>query len=363
MKIPSLRTSEFSMPSHPQPPTAPIEVREVDPGSAAWREAVDGLDAAGLLHRGEWLEIWSGLYKEDATALLATRDGNAAAALPLVRKRGLSGGSSLVSMPYFDEAGAVGDDAACRALQDAATKLAIEAGDNFVEIRGGVAPTDEWSTSTHKVRVRLALPDAPDKLLPAFPKKVRSQVRRALREEPDVECGGLPHLAGFHEIYSDRMRDLGSPGHGTKLFRAILERFPEEASIVLLTLEGQPVASGLLLKDGDVVRVPWAATRKEVLATGTNMALYHAMMSRAIEMGATNFDFGRTDAGSSHLRFKLQWGGVEEPLHWHRHAARQAVPDWSPKESTVLRLGSRVWSKLPLAVTRRLGPILVKRFA
>ena len=159
------------------------------------------------------------------------------------------------------------------------------------------------------------------------------------------------------------MRDLGSPEHGRPLFRSILERFPKQACVVLLTLGGKPVAGGFLLKDGDVVRLPWAATRKEALATGTNMALYHAIMCRAVQMGGTTFDFGRTDAGSSHLRFKLQWGGSEEPLRWYRHAARQATPEWSPKESAVLRFGSRVWSKLPPIVTRRLGPVLVKRFA
>jgi hypothetical protein len=78
--------------------------------------------------------------------------------------------------------------------------------------------------------------------------------------------------------------------------------------------------------------------------------------------GATEFDFGRSSEGTGTYQFKKQWGALAEPLHWTSYD-RERRPR---SEGAYLSAGrnerlARAWSRLPLVVSRRLGPVLRKR--
>src|SRR5438094_10478883 len=76
--------------------------------------------------------------------------------------------------------------------------------------------------------------------------------------------------------------------------------------------------------------------------------------------GFRRFEFGRSSGDAGTYRFKRQWGAREEPLFLYTiPIARRRSPTISsvPKGTVLL---ANVWQRLPLAVTRRLGPHIRK---
>ncbi|MEO1480776.1 MAG: GNAT family N-acetyltransferase [Myxococcota bacterium] len=335
-----------------------VEVSRVN-NPARWRDACETIDGAGLFHDPRWARLWRRVFGEEMVCLIASEGSRPVAMLPMVRRRAGPLGHYWISVPYFDAAGPVGDPECFPALIQAAEQLRRDRGDDYAEIRSPFALDTQWQLDDHKQHVVLRLPDTEETLFAGFKSKLRSQVRRAEREEPTHEIDGLSLVPTFHDVYSHRMWELGSPCQPRRLFRALLETFPAEAAVLVVRLRGRPVAGAFLLRDRDRVLIPWASTLSEVNRLSMNMVLYARALSWAVQRGATSFDFGRSDAGSSQIRFKRQWGGEARGLHWYREPGEHRTGD----PSRARALAQRLWQKLPLPVTRVLGPTVIPYFS
>jgi hypothetical protein len=71
-------------------------------------------------------------------------------------------------------------------------------------------------------------------------------------------------------------------------------------------------------------------------------------------------DLGRSTPGSSSYDFKRQWTKHEQPLHWYYWLAPGVALPELRKETRRYRWASKVWRRLPLAITNRLGPQIVR---
>src|SRR4029079_19164841 len=103
------------------------------------------------------------------------------------------------------------------------------------------------------------------------------------------------------------------------------------------------------------------SSRRKYLPMKPNMALYWQNLRLAGEHGYDLFDFGRSTVGSGTHRFKMQWGGREEPLHWDYWAPEGARPPALNPNNPKYDLMIRTWKKLPVGLTRLIGPPIVKR--
>ena len=211
-----------------------------------------------------------------------------------------------------------------------------------------------------KVNMTLVLDGDPDALWRRFDKGVRNQIRKAERSGLTVEFGRLAQLPAFYDIFVERMRDLGSPVHALAFLAAVVDGFGSRARVVLVK-KGPATIGGLVaLAFKDRVIVPWATCLKEHFALCPNMLLYWETIRTACLDGFARFEFGRSTRQSGTYRFKRQWGAEEEPLFWYRIPI--AAPD-SPSRTD--RSGSgdllaRMWQRLPLTVTRQIGPHIRK---
>jgi hypothetical protein len=89
------------------------------------------------------------------------------------------------------------------------------------------------------------------------------------------------------------------------------------------------------------------------------MLMYWRLLCRAIERGQHTFDFGRSSIDSNTFRFKEQWGAKPHPAVWQYYVRRGNVRDLRI-ESGKYDLMIRVWRRLPLALTRLAGPVIVR---
>ena len=162
----------------------------------------------------------------------------------------------------------------------------------------------------------------------------------------------------FYRVFSEKMRDLGTPVYHRGFVEDIANTFPDSATFVVVRVEGKPAAAACLLGFRNTLEVPWAAARKRHNKAGINMFMYHAMLEEAITRGYQCFDFGRSTVGESTYRFKAQWGAEPYALEWQRYSGEYGADDAPGKPGKVMLLASSVWRRMPVAVTNFLGPTI-----
>lgn len=291
---------------------------------------------------------------------LAARDerGALAGVLPLVRVKSVVFGHYLVSMPFLNYGGPLGTDDAVRALADEAVELARAGNAKLLEMRSRVPLPVDLPVSHRKITVVLDLPDTPEALMKRFEAKLRSQVRKPTKEGVTMRFG-RDQVDPFFEVFAHHMRDLGTPTQSRALFRTIADVFPDDVWFACAYLEDKPVAGGCGFRFGDEFEMTWASSLRAYNRAAPNMLLYWACMERAIAQGITRFNFGRCSPGAGTHKFKMQWGGREEPLWWYDFAANGPAATPSP-EAGAFSWGPRVWRKLPTAVATAVGPHIVR---
>ena len=90
------------------------------------------------------------------------------------------------------------------------------------------------------------------------------------------------------------------------------------------------------------------------------MLQYWTMMEHGIAQSCHTFDFGRSSVGAGTHHFKLQWGAVESPLFWeYPLVAGNEPPDHGPSNPR-FNLAIDAWKRLPMWISNRIGPIVVR---
>jgi FemAB-related protein (PEP-CTERM system-associated) len=222
----------------------------------------------------------------------------------------------------------------------------------------GASTTGALAPAREKVTVVLALPDDSDVLFEDhFRSKLRSQIRRPMKEGMEARFGPDQREA-FYDVFRRNMRDLGTPVLPRRFFALLAEVFGAHVEFGVVYHSDAPVAAGCGFHWGDEFEMTWASSLREFNRLSPNMLLYWRFMERSIAAGRTVFNFGRSTPGEGTHRFKLQWGGEDEPLHWLQWPAASGSPD---PESPFFRVATRVWRRLPLPVAGWLGPRLARR--
>ena len=341
---------------------APITAHEISDGERAkWDAYVNSHPCASLYHQYCWRDIVVQSFDHESNYLVAQNaDGTICGVLPLIRLRSRLFGDFAVSIPFFNYGGPLTDnDQATAVLLEAATAYARNSDMHHLEIRS-TRTLNEWPCRTDKVSMIKRLPATAEALDEEIGAKVRAQIKRGQSENPEVDIGGLELLDDFYRVFSINMRDLGTPVYGKQLFRNILTTLPNNAHLVVLKLRGKAVAAAFLLGHRDLMEIPWASTLRSVNALNMNMVLYRAVLGFCIERGFRFFDFGRSTHNSGTFKFKKQWGAEPLQHYWHYWLADGgALPELKP-DSPKFKLLVACWQRLPVALSRLVGPHIVK---
>jgi FemAB-related protein (PEP-CTERM system-associated) len=317
---------------------------------------------APLSYHPAWLAVLENGLGHVPYCLEAVAGEKTRGFLALAYVRSLLFGRFLVSLPYLNYGGAVADDDQVRAvLIGRAAELAGQLRVRYLELRHEHPITHPALSHarTDKVHMRLDLPATPGKLWEELDAKVRNQVRKGQKNGLSVVWGGTEALEDFYTVFSHNMRDLGTPVYGKGLFRATLGQFPGRAELCVVRAGGLPVAAALLLHGWGVTEVPSASSLRSHNSTCANMLLYWHLLERAVQRGQDVFDFGRSSEDSPTLRFKKQWGASPAASAWQFSLLRGELGGMQ-KENPRYRRFIRMWQKLPVALTRLIGPGIVR---
>lgn len=339
-----------------------MTVREIDLGSAKERERFDGFvnEAADgtAFHLTAWGRAVQAGTGQTPHYLVAESDGAIVGALPLIHQKSALFGNAFVSNAFAVYGGPLGEQG--EALDEAAWALAARAGASSLEYRNQrrLRPDRPAKTESYAT-FRRALSSDPEANMKAIPRKQRAEVRRSLDFGLDTRVArDSQALAEHFAVYGESVRNLGTPVFSPKLFRAIVEFYGENADILTVSKDGIPYASVLSLYFRGEVLPYYGGGTRGARALRANDHMYWMLMEHARTRGCTSFDFGRSKVGTGAYAFKKNWGFEPEPLAYEfRLAEGQAMPDVNPLNPKY-KLMIETWSRMPLWMANRLGPML-----
>jgi FemAB-related protein (PEP-CTERM system-associated) len=319
-----------------------------------WDEYVTNSSRSTCYHLTGWKNVIEKSFGHKTYYLFSGNgNNNIDGVLPLIQLKSILFGNFMVSLPYVNYGGICADNEKIsdRLLQEAG-RIAAEINAEHIELRNTRPMSNGLPVKTTKVSMRLELPQNQEELWKTFPSKLRSQIRRPEKEGMYVKSGGVEELDSFYSVFSVNMRDLGTPVYSREFFRTIMKEFPETTWIcTVYTKTGDPVASGFLVSFKDTLEIPWASSLRSYNYCSPNMLLYWSVLQ---------FDFGRSTPGEGTFKFKEQWGARPVQLYWH-YLMKDSwhLPQLNPKNPKY-QMAIKIWKRLPVAVTKIIGPAIVK---
>lgn len=344
--------------------TSPIHT-EIVLCDAKTQDAWDGYvrDAASttFCHQFAWQAVIEQAYGHRTFYFMARQEQATCGILPLVLVKSALFGTSLTSMPFLDYGGICADDPdIAQLLLVAAKELQKEQRADAIELRQCEPIADAGPARQDKVSMILDLSAGAEALWRSLPGKVRNQVRKAEKSGLIIHEGGVEFLDEFYEVFVINMRDLGSPVHDKAFFLHLFRNFGQQARCTLIR-EGKQTVGGLIaLFFKDTMLVPWASSLREYFSKCPNNLLYWSAIQHGCQRGFTQFDFGRSSIGSGTYEFKRQWGAQSRQLHWQSVGANGHASTTVSSQDGKFHAAVEVWKRLPVPVTRVLGPRIRK---
>ena len=343
-----------------------LTIKQYEPSQAAlWDAYVHRSPQATFCHLSGWGRVIERVWKHKPYHLLAERLGTITGVLPLFHVHSRLFGSMLVSSPNAVYGGVAADDHESRqALIDAAKKLAQDLQVDYLELRH--AYENETENDPQLLRKELyytfehPITTDEEALMKTFPRDLRRMIRQGPKNGLVSEVGRENLLDDFYEVYATSVRNLGTPVFSKRLFAEMLAEFPESSDIILIR-QGERVAGGVLnFYFRDTVMPYYGGAYAEFYRAGINNFMYWELMRHAALRGFTNFDFGRSKIGTGAYEFKRGWGMEVRALPYQFYLVRaKEMPNLNPTNPK-FELMIKTWKRLPLGVTKLLGPVIVK---
>ena len=335
-------------------------------GDPAWESYASRAAGATFCHLPGWARVIDRVWGHEPCHLLARRGEQVTGVLPLNHVRSLLFGSILVSSPNAVYGGAAADDEESRAaLVAEAKRLARERRVRFLELRDaaewpGAAADSELLRKDLYVSFDCPITIDEEALGKQFQRDIRRMVRVAVKNELSAEVAREEHLNAFYDVYATSVRNLGTPVFPKKLFAEFLEEFPATSDI-LLVKQGARVAGGVLSFYHRGTVMPYLRRRVSGVLQGRREQLH--VLGADEERGRPGLHTLRLRAKQEgDRRLRVQARVVDEeyklPYRFHLVTATE-LPNLNPTNPR-FALAIEGWKRLPLGLTKILGPRLVR---
>lgn len=337
-----------------------ITIRELDQENLSrWDAFVEHCPEATFFHRAGWKKIIEEAFSHRTYFLYAEKGGVIEAVLPLAHIRSYLFGNSLISIPFCVYGGvAAQTERARKALIDRASGLARQLSVDYLELRHRNACCDEWRGKDLYVTFRKAIDPDQEVNLKAIPRKQRAMVRKGIKAGLLSEKDAA--IERFYGIYSTSVRNLGTPVFSRRYFELLKDEFGNDCEILTVTHEGNAVSSVLSFYFRDEVLPYYGGGLPRARELKAYDFMYWELMCDAAKRGIGIFDYGRSKKGTGSYSFKKNWGFEPQPLHYEYQLIKSdSMPDVNPLNPKY-RLFISLWKRMPLSLSRWIGPMIAR---
>lgn len=324
-----------------------------------WNAYVDLHPHGTLFHLTHWKRAVERTFGHRAVYLWAARGGAPVGVLPLFLVQTFKG-RALVSVPYGVYGGILADAPETEhALLDAARSLAVREKARYVELRTRKANDLGLPQTDLYVSFECDLPEEPETCLGMIPRKSRASIRNGRRKFA-VRSEFTTDLIKLYDLYALNVRRLGSPTFPFRFLLNLREAFGEMMDVQHTLFEDRVVSCVLNFYYKDCVFPYYSGSDPEYFFTQCNNVMYCDLMEAGVRRGFRRFDFGRSRRGTGPFAFKVNMGFEPQPLHYqYVLLGLREVPRINPSNPK-FDIPRRIWRRLPLKVTKIVGPQLLK---
>ncbi|GGY82322.1 hypothetical protein GCM10011613_28860 [Cellvibrio zantedeschiae] len=339
-------------------------VREIIPEEfPAWYDFISTIPNATAYHQQAWKELIEFSFQNTTRVWAAFDLKNAIiGGIPLTFFDSHLFGKFAVSIPYVNYGGVITRYFNIAQQLLAHLRFVCDSESlSHIEVRT-MQPDLAEKSSSKKASMILRLPKTSEELEKDLGSKVRAQQKKAEDYLPTIKFGKLELLNDFYRVFSQNMRDLGTPVYSKKWFMAILKNSQVNATIAVVNIKGKPVSAAFLIGHNEMMEIPWASTIKEANIFNSNMWMYRKILDFAIHNKFSFFDFGRSTQDAGTYKFKKQWGAVPYQHYWYKilpNATNNEGPELNP-DNPKFAIMIAVWKKLPLWLANTIGPAIIR---
>lgn len=340
-----------------------IDIKPLTDASAPrWDSYVKAHPEGTFFHLVGWRQVVASVYGHPMHYVFAERSGAVVGVLPLGQVRHLLFGHALISVPFCVYGGALADDDEVRALLEShAVALARDLKVDHLEMRNRRPRRSDWLSKDLYFTFRKPIDPDPEENLKAIPRKQRAMVRKGIKAGLVGELDDS--VDRLYAAYSESVRNLGTPVFPKAHFAAIKRTFGDACKVLSVTHSGQLVASVMNFYFRDEVLPYYGGGTAAARALKANDFMYWEVMRRAAESGVKLFDYGRSKKDTGSFAFKQHWGFEPEPLSYEYLLVKaRNLPEVNPSNPNY-RLFIQAWQKLPLGISRVVGPWLARGLA
>ncbi|WP_233520563.1 FemAB family XrtA/PEP-CTERM system-associated protein [Flocculibacter collagenilyticus] len=348
-----------------------FQIKQLDSNSHSiakqWDNYVDQHEQGSFFHLSKWQDVIALACGHKGHYIYACDDNSEiVGVLPLVHCKSLLFGNALVSTPFCVYGGAIANNSEIlSALEIHAQQLADTLKVDYLELRYqqprefSAEQQSHWHEKSAHAYFGCDLADTPEEILANVKKKQRAVIRQSKASELDVAFDD--NVNRFFNIYSQSVRNLGTPVFSKKYFKLLQQYFPEQCELLTIEKDGEPVSSVMSFYYKQQVLPYYGGGAYQARALKSNDFMYYELMCHASENKHCNyFDFGRSKVDSGAYKYKKHWGMEPKPLHYYYYLVKaDAVPNLSPNNPKY-QMFIKAWQKLPLAVSQFIGPFLAK---
>ena len=325
-----------------------------------WDSFVSAHPHGSPFHLIAWKNSMEEVFRYRPYYLVAAEDGRVRGVLPLFLIENLLMGRVLLSSPFAVYGGILADSPeAQNVLRDELEKLSRDLRLDYAELRNS---HDEQCVGFSNVAryvsfVQQIGPDE-EEMLAAIPRKTRYMVRKALKHPFTMAPADSP--AAFIDLYTRNLRRLGTPSFPAKHFHVLARNFGKEADIREVRLDGKVVSAVMTFYFRDQVLPYYGASDPAYNEYAPNNYMYFELMRWGGRNGYRRFDFGRSKKESGSFDFKAHWGMEMRDLPYEMLLGkRKELPNFTPKNPRFQK-AIHLWQKVPLPVTRAIGPMIIR---
>ena len=280
-------------------------------------------------------------------------------ALPVAIIKSRLLGNKIVSAPYIEYGGFVGDAGYVTLFL---TEMKRKYGGKFdyLEIR---SKNDNLELDMKKAdwykRFTLAIPSE-EEVWKGIQKSKRKAINKS-KKHLEVRELKKEDIDEYYSLYIRNMKSFGSPPYSKKYFQSFFKHMVASnmGKIFGAYYEGKLVAALLGFTYKEKVHILLAVSDPKFKEFRANDAVHWAFIEWAIENEYKVFDFGRVREESGQFEFKRKWGAelLELPSYFMLWKGKE-IPSLDPSN---MKLATKVWRKLPLPLTKLVGMKLRKK--
>lgn len=320
----------------------------------AWDRFVNAHPYGSVFHLYAWQDVLRDALGHRPHFLVAERSGELVGVMPLVEMRSFFFGHTLSSMPFATWSGPLGSEReVVVALEHHAVDLARAFRVDTLELR--YRERSDVDRPVKLIYETFSKPIEPD--ADANMKAIRSKQRNVIRKGMKAGLTGAEtDFETFFRIYSESVRNLGTPVFSSRLFRAIREAFPENTEYFGVFDDGRALSAAMLFYFRDTVCPYYWGGLYAARRLAANDFLAWAIINRAAARGCSLFDFGRSKKDTGAHQWKLNLGFEPAQLFYEYELIRaNSMPEVNPNNPRY-SLFIELWKRLPVPLSRLLGP-------